>query len=101
MERALTDYAFFCALRDHPAVDAIWLFGSRARADAAPRSDIDLAIVCPRAGARDWAAMQALIEDADTLLTIDAVRFDTLAEADPLRTAILRDRVVLFAREAA
>ena len=42
-----------------------------------------------------------MIEEADTLLSIDAVRFDELGMDDPLRAAILRDRQVLFERVAA
>lgn len=35
-------------------IDEICLFGSRARGDNKERSDIDLAIVCPRASDTDW-----------------------------------------------
>ena len=37
-----------------PTVDQVILFGSRARGDAKPRSDIDLAVACPKASAKDW-----------------------------------------------
>ncbi|WP_240756675.1 hypothetical protein [Roseicella aquatilis] len=45
--------------------------------------------------------MAEIVEAADTLLSIDAVRFDTLPEGDPLRQAILCDRQVLLERAAA
>jgi len=98
MERPLTEYGFFRRLTGLPFVDAIWLFGSRARGYARERSDIDLALVCPRADPRDWDQVERIIEDADTLLRIDCVRFDELKPADPLREAILRHRKVLFER---
>lgn len=93
-------YAFLDTLRQLPFVDAIYLFGSRARGDAGEKSDIDLALVCPRADARDWDRIQQVIEVADTLLFIDAVRYDTLNEDDPLKKSIDRDKVVLFQRHA-
>lgn len=42
----LTDYHFLQQIADLPFVDAIYLFGSRARGDHRERSDIDLAILC-------------------------------------------------------
>lgn len=33
--------------RSHPEIEAVWLFGSRARGDNRPESDIDLAVVTP------------------------------------------------------
>lgn len=98
MAKALTEYRFLRDLAALPFVQAIWLFGSRARGTARERSDIDLAILCPGASAREWQQVLDIVEEADTLLSIDAVRFDELAEASPLRRAILRDRRVLFER---
>lgn len=101
MERPLTEYRFLHRLAELPFVQALWLFGSRARGTARERSDIDLAILCPGATAQDWDRVAEIVEAADTLLSIDAVRFDTLPEGDPLRQAILRDRQVLLERAAA
>lgn len=67
-------------LRGH-AIQAVWLFGSRARGDAAPGSDIDLGILCePALGmavASDVASGLALESGIDVDL-ID------LAAASPL-----------------
>jgi predicted nucleotidyltransferase len=98
MAKALGEYRFLRQLADLPFVQAVWLHGSRARGTARERSDIDLAILCPGATVADWARMLDIIEEADTLLSIDAVRFDELGAGDPLRAAILRDRQVLFER---
>ena len=96
MERDLAEYRYIKALIALPFVEAIWLFGSRARGTAAERSDVDLAIHCR--GDADWAAVTEIIEDADTLLHIDAIRFDTLPLESELRASILRCHQVLFSR---
>lgn len=101
MERPLTGYEFFRRLAALPFVDAIWLFGSRARGTARPRSDIDLAILCPRADWRDWDLVERIVEEADTLLRIDCLRWDELQEGDPLRASILRHHEVVFERAPA
>ena len=69
------------------------LFGSRARADARPNSDIDLAFEHGSSDA-EWAAFVNEMSDlAPTLLSLDLV---DLARVDPpLRTRILSEgRVV-------
>ena len=50
----MKQYGFIEKLKELPFVDAIWLYGSRARGDFQDRSDIDLAIVCPKASDEDW-----------------------------------------------
>ncbi len=63
-------------LKSLPFIDEIWLFGSRARGDNLERSDIDLAILCSSASDSDWLKVNDIIENADTLLKIDCIRFD-------------------------
>ena len=92
------EYQFLKDLENLPFVDAIWLYGSRARHDENPRSDIDLAIVCPKATPAQWQEVLALIDQADTLLKIDCVRFDELTQAHPLRARIMQEKKVLFER---
>lgn len=96
---ALANYDFFRRLTALPFVDAVYLFGSRARGENAARADIDLAVVSPRASDADWQRILDIIEDADTLLRIDCVRLETLPGDDPLRQSIERDKVPLFHRE--
>ena len=69
------------------------LFGSRARADARPDSDIDIAFDHESSDA-EWAAFVNEMHDAaPTLLSLDLV---DLARAEPrLRAAILREGRVL------
>lgn len=81
-----------------PFVEAIWLYGSRARGQHRERSDIDLAISAPGASEAQWQQVLNLVEDADTLLQIDCVRLDTLPEGDPLLRNILAEGKLLSAR---
>lgn len=100
LERAgLSQYRFPRELAALPFVDALWLFGSRARGDFRPRSDVDLAVEAPRASAGDWQRLLDLLEEADTLLGVDCVRLDTLAAGDPLRSRIERDGRLLYRRD--
>jgi predicted nucleotidyltransferase len=57
-------------------VERVILFGSRARGDASPRADIDIAVDCPGADARCWSEIEEAVENAPTLLQIDLVRLD-------------------------
>ena len=95
----LKNYLFLEKLQTLPVVEKIILYGSRARGDNRERSDIDLAIVCPQANAADWQKIMDIIDDADTLLFIDCVRFDTLSDKNPLKDAIIRDGVVLYEKD--
>ncbi|MEH8154834.1 nucleotidyltransferase domain-containing protein [Aeromonas caviae] len=94
----LACYDFVSQLAALPFVEAIWLFGSRARGDHRERSDIDLAIECPDASEAQWQQVLAIIDEADTLLPIDCVRLDEESPQSPLYQTILRDRVPLYRR---
>lgn len=91
-------YEFLDRLKALPFVDALYLYGSRARGDNAQRSDIDLAVACPSATDEDWLQVLDIIGDADTLLRIDCVRLDTLKDGDGLRRNILAQAKVLYER---
>lgn len=89
--------ALAAQLRAWPWVDAVWLFGSRARGDALPRSDIDLAFATPRATPREWSELTEWLEEsAPTLVGLDAVRLDRASSA--LQAAVAREGVLLFQR---
>ncbi len=72
-----------------PFIDEIRLYGSRARGDHKERSDIDLAIVAPTASNEEWLKVPVIIENADTLLKVDYIRFDRLENSDKLKKIFL------------
>ncbi|MDF1684743.1 MAG: nucleotidyltransferase domain-containing protein [Legionellaceae bacterium] len=92
----LINKQFYTQLTTLPFVEKIILYGSRARGDCQPRSDIDLAIDCPYASIHDWQKILNIVDEADTLLAIDCVQYDTLALNNPLKQAIDRDGIMLY-----
>lgn len=70
------DYEFIEKLKKLQYIEEIWLFGSRARGDNRDKSDIDIAIISSSATAKEWDFIVDIIENADTLLKIDCLRFD-------------------------
>ena len=66
-----------------PDVAAVYLFGSRAAGRAAPRSDVDLAVVLSETMTPDarWQKRLALIGHASHLLRTDAVDVVVLEDA--------------------
>lgn len=91
-------YGFAAAIAALPFVERVILFGSRARGDHRPRSDIDLAVSCPGATPQQWFQVVDIVDEADTLLEIDCVRLDEMAPADRLRQRIEQEGIVLFDR---
>lgn len=94
----LKDYHFLQQIAALPFVDAIYLFGSRARGDHRERSDIDLAILCPSASENDWQSILGIIDDADTLLPIDCIRLDQEHPNSLLRLQIEKDKKSIYER---
>lgn len=95
----IIDYNFIEKLKTLPFVKEIWLFGSRARGDHRPKSDIDLAIVCSPSIDEDWLKVVDIIEDSDTLLKIDCVKFDRSTISQELYDNILKDRKVIYVKK--
>lgn len=79
-----------------PNVQSVLLFGSRARGDAADRSDFDLAIDAPDLTKENWDKIYWMVEDAETLYKIDCVWLQKANEE--FKNNILRDAKVLFKR---
>ncbi len=94
----LKDYLFLQQIAALPFVEAIYLFGSRARGDYRDRSDIDLAILCPNANENDWQSILEIIDDADTLLPIDCIRLDKENQSSALRLQIEQDKKLIYER---
>lgn len=89
----LKKYQFITKIKNLPFVEKIILFGSRARGTELSRSDIDIAIICPKATKEQWQNILAIVDTADTLLLIDCLNFDTID--DELKKRILIDGIVL------
>ena len=79
--------------------ERIILFGSRARGDAEPRSDIDLAIASSKMTPAEWLSILAALDTVDTLLPIQAVRVEEAPAA--LVARIDREGVLLYAEPEA
>lgn len=90
--------AIVTSLSAFPEVRRIILFGSRARGDAAPRSDIDLAIDAPGATRQCWLRLLDAADELPTLLRIDLVLLHGASPA--LRERIEEEAVVLYERPA-
>ncbi|MEO0348249.1 MAG: nucleotidyltransferase domain-containing protein, partial [Pseudomonadota bacterium] len=80
MVRKLHNYSFIQNIQKLPFVRRVILYGSRARRDNKERSDIDLAVDCTGATDREWFKVINIVDQADTLLKIDCVRFDKLLD---------------------
>lgn len=95
----IANYEFVKRLKELPFIEEIWVFGSRARQDATERSDIDLAVLCPNAGEKEWVKVLDILSNADTLLKIDCIRFDRLEEDDRLKDNILKYKTVIYKKD--
>jgi len=92
-------YQFIKNISKLPFVDEIWLYGSRARGDNAERSDFDIAIICKNTTNAQWHSIMEIVDNADTLLKIDCIRFDTLSDNDKLKSNIESCKYVLYQKQ--
>lgn len=84
-------------LAGFPEVRFILLFGSRAIGDASERSDVDVSISAPHIRKERWLEMKRLAEEANTLLWITLVRFESSPRE--LQSRNLHDGVVIYESE--
>ncbi len=82
------------SITETKGIEKIILFGSRARGDADPKSDIDVAIICPNITDRDWLDICDRVENIDTLLEINLIRFDSASKK--LQNKILQEGITLY-----
>lgn len=80
-----------------PEVEEVWLYGSRARSDHGPGSDIDLAVVAPGMAPARFAALFADLEALPLAFPMDILHWERL-ENPQLKRDILADRRVLYSR---
>ena len=98
MDKDIQSYIFINKLKSLPFVNEIWLFGSRARGDNDERSDIDIAIICPNITDQEWLEVMSIIENADTLLKIDCVRFESTKISSELYKKILKEKKIIYVK---
>lgn len=92
----LKNLRFLGAIAQLPYVEAIYLFGSRARGDYREYSDIDLAIKYSDKDEYHRMVVKAIVEEAkDTLLEVDLVDYNR--ELSPeFRQVIEEEKQVLY-----
>ena len=84
-------------LRRFPEVRAAYLYGSRARGDHSPQSDIDIAIDAPGMTQQNFAQLWSAIDALPIAFPLDCVWLQALPESR-LKAQIERDgRVFLNA----
>lgn len=84
-------YGFISQLQEHPAVTRLLVFGSWARGDQRPSSDIDLAIEATDATPAQRVEIDSILAEPDTLRGLDVVWLDQLPEGSSLWEAIRRE----------
>ena len=82
------------AIGEKLSIDRIIVFGSRARGDNGPRSDIDLAINAR--SAKEYFEMKDALDDIDTLLMFDLVDLNSSSLSADLLDEIKRDGVIIY-----
>ena len=80
-------------VRRFPEVRAVYLYGSRARGDYSPQSDIDIAIDAPGLTQQNFAQLWSAIDALPIAFPLDCVWLQALPES-PLKAQIERDRRV-------
>lgn len=75
-----------------PQVQQLLIFGSRARGDFRPESDIDLAVVAPDMSLAEFSQLATAIDNLDIVFGVDVVHADTLKNTT-LLAHIQRDGV--------
>lgn len=82
----------------YPEVDELVIFGSRARDEARPGSDIDLAILGPKLDEGRFAELWNDLEELPIAFKMDIIHFDRLMD-DNLKKQIQRDGKVIYRRK--
>ena len=81
-------------VRRFPEVRAAYLYGSRARSDYSPQSDIDIAIDAPGMTQQNFAQLWSAIDALPIAYPLDCIWLQALPES-PLKVQVERDGVVL------
>jgi len=100
MSRSEHDRALRTALEAHPAVVVAWLFGSRARGDARPDSDWDLAVKFV-GSPEPWERLRLATELAEVVgAPVDVIDIDRVA-IELASHALIQGRLLVSRDEVA
>jgi uncharacterized protein len=80
------------ALGTEPKLRRVRIFGSRAKGNYKPSSDVDLAVFAPDLSFRELLELRSKLDDLPCIFSLDTVHFDSL-ENERLKDSILRDGV--------
>ena len=81
-------------VRRFPEVRAAYLYGSRARGDFKPQSDIDIAIDAPGMTPQNFAQLWSAIDALPIAYPLDCIWLQALPESS-LKVQVERDGLVL------
>ena len=81
-----------------PAIEQVWLFGSRANGTHQPGSDVDLALVGKAIDRQLTARLRAILEEESPIpYFFDVVHWESLRN-EPLKTAIQETAQPIYQR---
>lgn len=83
----------------YPAIERVLIFGSRAKGNARPGSDIDLAVIAPEMSDAEFARLWNAIDDLPLVFKVDLLHWDRLANPR-LKDKIPREGCLFYARPA-
>jgi predicted nucleotidyltransferase len=93
----LSHFRFLDAIAELQFVEAIYLFGSRARGDFLDKSDIDLAIKYDDKDEYHRKIVKAIIREAkDTFLEVDLLDCDSDSLSEEFRKSIEEEKKILY-----
>lgn len=91
---------FIAEIAAHPKVERVLLYGSRARGDFRPGSDIDLAVDAPAMTQTEWSKLTSKVEESPYIVKRDLVHLQDITDPD-FRRRVLRDAKEVFRRGGA
>jgi predicted nucleotidyltransferase len=85
--------------QQHPDIEQVWLYGSRAKSTNQPGSDVDLALIGPDVKRETVSHIHfALEEDSPMPFFFDVLHWDTLSN-QKLKDEIQRTAGLLYQRQ--
>ena len=87
--------AIIDVLMRYSDIDRVVLFGSRARGNFRPESDIDIAVVAPKLSDSNFAQLWNELDDLPLAFKLDVLHFERVTSAS-LSEKIQRDSVSFY-----